>query len=517
MSTPDITTPVFPPAALPAIMPSPLPSPVITQPASPTKLTNVPLASATSAVSSNDNTSTTATASESTRRPLTRSQTASAATAPTATATSGKNASWADVITKADAEIADAQPQQFHTRPRGRPPLNHQWDAHKGKYVPTNIVLQAPSAQRAFILAAMQSDLVSDHRTPKTFEEAVNGPDAEHWKAAIQDEIASLHKCAVWKVIVLKAIAPGSKAIPTKWVFKLKSDGHGRIARYKARLVVCGYRQKFGRDYDLTYAPVAHAASIRLVLSLAVTRGLLLRQYDIKTAFLYGVLPDKHKVYLQPPTGVNIPNGHVLRLVKAMYGLRQAPLMFNRHLHQTLANLHFKRSKFDPCVYVQRQAAGIVFLAVVVDDIIAASNAESLLHAFEVSMRSVYQLTSLGVPTKLVGLNIQVNASGLTLDQVQFVKDMARDFKQTKCKPVATPIAPGDIPPGQSPLLPPGHRYLSLVGSLLWASMTRPDIAVAVGIACTKSKAPTNKGRPSSSNSHPPIPPSHSTCQIDFP
>ena len=142
-------------------------------------------------------------------------------------------------------------------------------------------------------------------------------------------------------------------------------------------------------------------------------------------------------------------------------------------------------------MYVQRPQVGIVILAIVVDDIIAATSNPALLDAFETEMRKVYQLTSLGVPTKLVGLNIAVTDDGITLDQNQFIKDLARDFKQLKCKRITTPIAPGDVPHGQSPLLPPGHRYLSLVGSLLWASVTRPDIAVAVGIACTKSKSPT--------------------------
>lgn len=416
------------------------------------------------------------------RRPFTRSQAASGANLRV-------KSSWADVMTKADEEISASQPP--FTRPRGRPPSNHYWDEQKGEYVPTNPVLTTPTTQRAWILAAIKSDLVADHRTPTTYEEAVNGPDAEYWKAAIQDEIASLRKCAVWKVIVASAIAPGAKAIPTKWVFKIKGDGNGHIARFKARLVVCGYRQKFGRDYDLTFAPVAHAASIRLVLSLAVAHDLVLRQYDVKTAFLYGILPERHKVYLQPPVGVDVPHGHILQLVKAMYGLKQAPLCWNRHLHQTLTKLKFYRSKFDPCVYVQRTTAGIVILAVVVDDIIAAASNPILLDNFEQSMRKTYQLTSLGSPKKLVGLSINTSDDGLTLDQNQFIKDTAREFKQLNCKNITTPVALGDVPAGQSPLLPPGHRYLSLVGSLLWASVTRPDIAVAVGIACTKSKSPT--------------------------
>lgn len=115
---------------------------------------------------------------------------------------------------------------------------------------------------------------------------------------------------------MLSAVARGGRPIPTKWVFKIKGDGQGHISKYKARLVVCGYRQKFGRDYDLTYAPVAHAASIRMVLALTVTLGLLLWQFDVKTAFLYGNLPEHQRVYLLPPVGVKVPPGHVLLLQK---------------------------------------------------------------------------------------------------------------------------------------------------------------------------------------------------------
>ena len=77
----------------------------------------------------------------------------------------------------------------------------------------------------------------------------------------------------------------------TKWVFKIKSDGHDRVLRYMVRLVVCGYRQKFDRDYDLICGPVTHAESIRLVLSIALAKGYHLHQFDMKTVFHHGVSP----------------------------------------------------------------------------------------------------------------------------------------------------------------------------------------------------------------------------------
>ena len=161
----------------------------------------------------------------------------------------------------------------------------------------------------------------------RIYVEAATGPDAEHWKKAIEEELSSVHnKCVVWKTVVLSAISSKARVIPTKWVFKIKTDGHGRIARYKARLVVCGYRQKFGRDYTLTFALVAHAGSIRTVFAMAVSMRLCLRQFDVKTAFLYGDLPEDQRVYLLPPKGVTVAPDHVLALLKSMYGLKQVPL-----------------------------------------------------------------------------------------------------------------------------------------------------------------------------------------------
>lgn len=94
----------------------------------------------------------------------------------------------------------------------------------------------------------------------------------------------------------------------------------------------------------------------------------------------------------------------------------------------------------------------------------------------------VYNFKDLGDPKHIVGLNIQKLSNGLTLDQNQFVKDIDKDFKQLNSKTVTIPIALGEVPDGVRPLLPPGHRYLSLVDSLLWASLTRPDIAVTIRI-----------------------------------
>ena len=83
---------------------------------------------------------------------------------------------------------------------------------------------------------------------------------------------------------------------------------------------------------------------MRMILALAVSMRLVLRQFDVKTAFLYGELPREQRVYLQPSQGVQVPPGHVLALLKSMYVLKQVALQWNKHVHATLTAFRFQHS-----------------------------------------------------------------------------------------------------------------------------------------------------------------------------
>ena len=398
--------------------------------------------------------------------------------------------SWADVLKQDSASRSLAKSPI--RRPVGRPPSGHKWNGILGKYVPVNYIVCAPQGNTAWVLAALNPDLVSSHQTPLTYHDAINSPDKRQWAAAISDELKSLRDCSVYRLITFRELPRGAKPIPCKWVFKIKGDNNGKVTRFKARLVACGYRQRFGRDYNRTYSPVAHAASIRLLLVLAATHGYCLRQFDIKTAFLYGRLPESQRVFLEPPQGLQVPQGTVLSLQRALYGLKQAPLLFNQHLHAALSHLNFKRCIFDPCVYHRRDSDGtFIMLAIVVDDILLTASSPHGADAFATTMRKTYNMSDLGVPSRMVGLAINISASAITLDQNQFIRDLAATFRQQDSNPVHTPCVLGTVAQGDSPLLPPDNHYLSLVGSLLWATISRPDIAVAVSKACAVSKSPT--------------------------
>ena len=121
-------------------------------------------------------------------------------------------------------------------------------------------------------------------------------------------------------------LPPGSKPLGYKWIFKRKMKADGSIDKYKARLVIKGYKQKEGLDYLDTYSPVTRISSIRMLIAIAAINNLEIHQMDVKTAFLNGDLDEE--IYMEQPKGFIVPGQEkkVCRLVKSLYGLKQAPM-----------------------------------------------------------------------------------------------------------------------------------------------------------------------------------------------
>ncbi|GJP31018.1 hypothetical protein CLOM_g7815 [Closterium sp. NIES-68] len=118
-------------------------------------------------------------------------------------------------------------------------------------------------------------------------------------------------------------LPPGRKAISSKWLFKRKTDADGNIERYKSRLVAKGYQQQEKKDYNEVYAPVVKGTTLRTLFAAAAIKGWVVKQMDIVTAFLNGVLEEE--TYMEQPEGYNDGSGRVWKLKKALYGLKQAP------------------------------------------------------------------------------------------------------------------------------------------------------------------------------------------------
>ena len=139
------------------------------------------------------------------------------------------------------------------------------------------------------VLFSTAPNINEEEQEPNSYYQAVNGPYSSLWQEGIKQELDALHSNNTWTVV---PILVGRKIVGSKWVFKLKRDADGNINRYKAHLVVQGFSQQQGLDFDELYALVVRYDSLRLLIALAAYYNWWPQQFNIKAAFLYGDLKE---------------------------------------------------------------------------------------------------------------------------------------------------------------------------------------------------------------------------------
>ncbi|GJS73084.1 putative ribonuclease H-like domain-containing protein [Tanacetum coccineum] len=222
----------------------------------------------------------------------------------------------------------------------------------------------------------------------------------------------------VW---ILVDLPKGHRAIGTKWVYRNKKDERGIVIRNKARLVAQGHTQEEGIDYDEV----------------------------------------EEEVYVCQPPGFEDPDhpNKVYKVVKALYGLHQAP----RAWYDTLANYllcnGFERGKIDQTLFIKRHKGHILLVQIYVDDIIFGSTKKELCDEFEKLMKDKFQMSSMGELTFFLGLQVQQNKKGIFISQDKYVHEILRKFNYSDVK--------------------------SMIGSLMYLIASIPDIMFVV-CACVR-------------------------------
>ena len=310
------------------------------------------------------------------------------------------------------------------------------------------------------------------------------------WCATMAAEFEALHRQSTWSLV---PASPRQNLIGCRWVFKLKRNSNGSIARYKARLVAKGFHQQPGIDYAETFSPVVKPPTVRIILSLAAHHHWNLRQLDVSNAFLHGVL--KEEVFMQQPPGFvdsELPH-HVCKLHKSLYGLKQAPRAWFERFTSHLLTLCFVASIADPSLFIFRHNGIVLYLLLYVDDIILTGNDSAAISTLITQLASNFELKDLGPLRYFLGLQIEYTTSGLFVHQRKYLTDLLSRFHMMDCKAASTPFVSQHKPSGSSAtsLHDPTH-FRSMVGALQYATFTRPDIQFAVNQVCQFMHSPSS-------------------------
>ncbi|XP_073357797.1 uncharacterized protein [Aegilops tauschii subsp. strangulata] len=261
---------------------------------------------------------------------------------------------------------------------------------------------------------------------PSTLGEALSD---KKWKTAMEEEHMALVKNKTWHLV---PPWQGKNLIDCKWVFRIKKKADGTIDRYKARLVAKGFKQRYDIDYEDTFSPVVKAATIRLVLSIAVSRGWSLRQLDVQNAFLHGVPEEELKTS--------------------------------------------------------------IFVLIYVDDIIVTSSSNEAISGLLKDLNAEFALKDLGDLHFFLGIEVKKQGNSLHLSQEKYATDLVRRVGLQGCKSSPTPLSSIEklsLTEGKLLGQDDSTRYRSLVGALQYLTLTRPDLSFAVNKVCQFLHAPT--------------------------
>lgn len=304
---------------------------------------------------------------------------------------------------------------------------------------------------------------------------------------ACQDELNSLQEKKVYEQVPRPKNA---KILATKWVFAVKvNPDNKQIERFKARIVVRGFEQIMGMDYEDIFAPVVSHTTIRTFLTFAAITNMQVHQLDVKTAFLNGELTED--IFVDPPPGMTETG--VWKLNKGLYGLRQAARCWFEKFTDTLKTLHFQQGQVDSCVFWKDTNQGRLFVIIYVDDVLAGAQHQHTIDEFKTDLKSMIEIRDMGKVKNFLEMQIQRGKGWFSINQEKQIADQAQRFQATKSKRIRRVPQVETIDFGEDYLDQEGTReYRSLIGALLYvANQTRIDTAFPVNFLSRFMQKPT--------------------------
>nr|GEZ74191.1 retrovirus-related Pol polyprotein from transposon TNT 1-94 [Tanacetum cinerariifolium] len=295
---------------------------------------------------------------------------------------------------------------------------------------------------------------------PKNVKEDMTDP---AWIELMQEELLQFKRLDVW---VLVLTPDNITPLTLKWLFKNKHDEEKMVIRNKSCLVVRGYRQEEGIDFEESFASVARMEAIRIFLAYAAHKSFTVFQMDVKTAFLHGTL--KEDVHVCQPKGF-IDADHP------------------RHNH-------FFKGTTDPTLFIRRFVDDILVVQVYVDDCIFGSTHPMYTHLFSDLMKSRFEMSMIGEMTFFLGLQVNQSPCGIFLNQSNYVLEILKKYGMESYDSVGTPMEIKDkLDLDQNGTPVDAMKYRSIIGALMYLTSSRPDIVHATCLCARYQAKPTEK------------------------
>ncbi|TPX47662.1 DNA-directed DNA polymerase [Synchytrium endobioticum] len=275
----------------------------------------------------------------------------------------------------------------------------------------------------------------TDEKIPKNIEEAKSLPTWQKWKEAIQSEYKSLKDRNVFSEIM--ELPKGRHMIGNRIILTIKQEP---AKRYKARLVAQGFGQRYGIDYQATYAPVLDCRTYRYLIGISTFMNWETHAMDIQTAYLYGELSEE--IFMKVPEGLKTPTqmeNPCIKLQKSIYGLKQSGRQWFAKYSEVLKGNGFTNTQECPSVFFKLTENGPVITPIYVDDTNVMGPAQAVANVKK-GLASHFQMKDFGKVSQCVGIEVDHLPNGTFIHQSRLISKILRTMNLMNTKTRQSPL-----------------------------------------------------------------------------
>ena len=307
---------------------------------------------------------------------------------------------------------------------------------------------------------------------------------------ARQREWNSLETTNTFEILDKSEAPKDASILPCRWVDGTKTAPNGDFM-YKSRLVIGGHRQKHGVNFNEVFSPTLRATSLRLLISIAISKNWHLHHLDFVTAFLNA--PIDTQIFMKLPLDY-VDQSKVCLLKKSLYGLKQAPRLWYETLVTQLNSDGFQKLKSDHNIFARAPGTNrSLYIGIYVDDLLITGENLDEIKTYEQDLSSKFRMKLLGPVKTIVGIEVNRKEDYCGLSQSKLILSMLERFNLTDISPAKSPSKIMDNNE-ESPLLDSNQKYMEIIGTLIYlATNTRPEISYNVSTLAEKMQSPSEK------------------------